>query len=156
VTGEGLDGLRYRLGELVAAQRARSAAEPETEELVIRLQPRDEGFSIERDDAARYVVRGRRIERWVQMLPIEIPDAARYLQGRLKRAGVERALVEAGARHGDDVVIGDAVFEFTPDLEDLPPDEREAVLAGAADAEDDLADGSEEDLDDGWSSERAT
>lgn len=138
VTGEGLDALRYRLGELVSAQRERIAAEPEAEELVIRLQPRAEGFTIERDDAARYVVRGRQVERWVQMLPIEIPDAARYLQGRLKRAGVERALVDAGARQGDDVVIGDAVFEFTPELEDLPAEEREAVLAGAADTDDDL------------------
>jgi hypothetical protein len=32
-------------------------------------------------------------------------------------------------------VIGDAVFDFDPDLDDLPPDERAEILA--AEAEDD-------------------
>ncbi len=32
-------------------------------------------------------------------------------------------------RTGDDVVIGDTVFEFEPAVEDLPADEREALLA---------------------------
>jgi GTPase len=56
---------------------------------------------------------------------------------------VERALIEAGARAGDEVVIGDAVFDFEPELDDLPPEEREAVLAAEAEADledDDLSD----------------
>ncbi len=71
------------------------------------------------------------------MLPIEDREAARYLQGRLRRAGVEKALVTAGARAGDEVVIGEAVFDFEPDLDDLPQDERDAVLAAEAEAEPD-------------------
>ena len=85
-------------------------------------------------------VAGRRVERWVQMLPLEIPDAVRYLQGRLRRAGVEKALVKAGARAGDDVVIGDTVFEFDPDVEDLPEEERLAILAADEDDEVDADD----------------
>jgi hypothetical protein len=41
------------------------------------------------------------------------------------------------------VVIGDAVFDFEPELDDLPPEEREAVLAAEAEADledDDLSD----------------
>ncbi|MDQ4130936.1 MAG: Obg family GTPase CgtA, partial [Actinomycetota bacterium] len=78
----------------------------------------------------RFVVRGRRVERWVQMTPVDNPEAVRYLQGRLRREGVERRLAAAGARAGDEVVIGGVVFDFRPDLEDLPEEEREALAAG--------------------------
>ncbi|HEX9888350.1 MAG TPA: GTPase ObgE [Nitriliruptorales bacterium] len=138
VSGEGLDPLRYRLGELVAAQRAHHEAEQAmTSELVIRLPEDEGGFDVVRQDDL-YRVAGRRVERWVQMTPLSNPEAARYLQGRLRRAGVEKALVAAGAREGDDVAIGDAVFEFSPDITDLPEDEREAILAGELDEEPDL------------------
>ncbi|MEX2324132.1 MAG: GTPase ObgE [Nitriliruptoraceae bacterium] len=158
VTGEGLDTLRYRLGELVAAQRddaaaaaaATAAAVAQADgvaatpddagrsdrrgtaaEVVIELAPRGDDFSITHDGEV-YVVSGKRIERWVQMLPVEEPQAMRYLQGRLRRAGVERALVAAGARTGDDVDIAGVLFTFDPELADLPADERAAILAAEA------------------------
>ncbi len=131
VSGEGLDALRYRLGELVHGLRedAARAEDQEPEEVVIRLEPTAPDFRVTRHESGMVQVVGRRVERWVQMLPLDEPGALRYLQGRLRRAGVEKALVDAGVRAGDDVLIGDAVFEFTPALEDLPADEREALLA---------------------------
>jgi GTPase len=133
VSGLGLDALRYRLGELVAAERRRVGVrveEPvEDEEVVLRLTPQGPDFLVERADDGAFVVTGERVERWVQMLPLEDWEAVRYLQGRMRRAGVEKALVDAGAREGDEVVIGDAVFDFEPSLEDLPEDERDALLA---------------------------
>jgi hypothetical protein len=51
----------------------------------------------------------------------------------MRRAGVERALISAGARQGDTVVIGGIEFLFRPELDDLPPDERAAILAGEID-----------------------
>jgi GTPase len=135
VTAEGLDRLRYRLGELVHASRAaRGAPTADEEPVVVHLQPTGPDFTIEREEGD-WVVRGDRVERWIRMLPLDEPQAVHYLQGRLRRAGVERALVAAGARAGDDVVIADAVFRFDPELEDLPAEERAAVLA--AEAEDD-------------------
>jgi GTPase len=140
VTGEGLDRLRYRLGELVAAERERLGAvrvedTAEAAEVVLDLAPVGPDFAVGRTDAGGYRVTGDRVERWVQMLPLEDIGAVRYLQGRLRRAGVERALVAAGARAGDEVVIGDIVFDFDPDLEDLPPEERAEVLAAEAEAD---------------------
>jgi GTPase len=139
VTGEGLDPLRWRLAELVRQDREEEREERRTEEeVVITLPaPRERPTTVERDDAGRYVVRGDRVERWVQMTPLDNREATRHLQGRLRREGVERMLVEAGAREGDEVDIGGAVFDFAPDLADLPEEEREAVLAG----EDDPGDG---------------
>ncbi len=140
ISGEGLDALRFRLGELVAEERdrvgeVRELAGEDDEEVVIRLEPTGPDFAVRADAEGRFVVTGRRIERWVQMLPIADWEAARYLQGRLRRAGVERALIDAGARAGDEVVIGDAVFDFEPELDDLPAEEREAVLAAEAEQE---------------------
>jgi GTPase len=146
VTGAGLDALRFRLGALVAEERARvgiRTEEPTDEEVLIRLAPTGPDFRVQRGEDGAFHVVGRRVERWVQMLPLEDVGAVRYLQGRLRRAGVDRALAEAGARSGDDVVIGDAVFAFEPDLEDLPEEERAALLAGEEDA-DERAAGSEE------------
>ncbi|MDP8930570.1 MAG: GTPase ObgE [Actinomycetota bacterium] len=139
VSGQGLDSLRWHLSELVTAARARAATAGEPEELVIRLEEMEEApLAIERDDLGRFVVSGRRVERWVQMTPLDNPEAVRYLQGRLRRGGVERALVHAGARVGDEVVIGGAVFDFSPEPDDLPEEEREATVAGEEDVWEDL------------------
>ena len=136
-TGAGLDALRFRLGALVAEERARvgvRSAAPSEEEVVIHLAPTGPDFTVQRGVDGAYHVVGRRVERWVQMLPLEDRGAVRYLQGRMRRAGVERALISTGARSGDDVVIGDAVFTFDPELDDLPAEERAAWLAGEEDA----------------------
>ncbi|MBY5162245.1 GTPase ObgE [Salsipaludibacter albus] len=138
ISGEGLDALRYRLGELVAAARDTdpTATDDGDEPVVITLRESGPDYRIGRDPSGAYAVVGRRIERWVQMLPIDNPDAARYLQGRLRRAGVVSALVDAGARSGDEVVIGEAVFDFQPELDDLPAEERAEILAGEFDDDD--------------------
>jgi GTPase len=140
VTGAGLDTLRYALGAAVQAERDRIGAATRTvevdrdEEVVLRpVRSGDRDFTVTRDDRGAYVVRGERVERWVQMLPLSDREAARYLQGRLRRAGVEAALIAAGARDDDEIVIGSVVFDFAPDLADLPEEERLAVLAGEAD-----------------------
>jgi GTP-binding protein len=142
VTGAGLDVLRYRLGELVDALGASRDAEvvEETQAVVIRPAGHAAPVRIEVEGDGAFRVVSDRVERWVAMLPIEDAGAARYLQGRMRRAGVERALVGAGARQGDTVVIGDIEFAFDPELDDLPPEEREALLAGEADGFDDGAD----------------
>lgn len=151
VTGEGVDALKWRLAEIVAREReaGRDVPTEETQpddEYVIRFEEdTDRGVEVSRDATGAYVVTGTRVERWVQMTPLDNPQAVNYLQGRLRRAGVDRALTEAGAREGDEVVIGEAVFEFTPELEDLPEDERQMVLAGeegeVEDARSDVAGG---------------
>ena len=139
--GTGLDPLRYALGRLVAEQRAADPGVPSDddevgveEETVIRLGPRTrrQHFEIVRGDDGAYVVDGEQMRRWVAMLPLDEPQAVRYLQGRLQRAGVEKRLLEAGAREGDEVQIGDVAFDFTPDPRDLPEEERLALLEDEA------------------------
>lgn len=141
LAGDGLDELRWRLAELVGEARgAAEQADVAAAEAPVVLRPlraRDD-VQITRDDSGAYRVSSDRVERWVRMLPAENREAMRYLEGRLRRAGVEKALVKAGARHGDEVVIDDLLFEFRPDPHQLPPVERDAALA--AERAEELAD----------------
>jgi len=135
VSGAGLETLRFRLGELVDELGPSLEVDPERDGEPVVLRPGGHAapvrIEVEGDGAYRVV--SDRIERWVDMLPVEEPGAAQYLQGRMRRAGVERALISAGARQGDTVVIGGIEFLFRPELDDLPPDERAAILAAEID-----------------------
>ena len=111
VTGEGVDLLAERLSDLVA----KAEAPDRTPHVVLR--PGREPFVVRRR-ADRFVVEGPSVERWVAETDLEDPGEVVRLQDRLRRAGVERRLADAGARRGDEVLIGGRAFEFIP--EDSP------------------------------------
>jgi Obg family GTPase CgtA-like protein len=135
----------------VRGQVERAVVEQRDAPIVLRpLRARDD-VVVTPDASGAYRVTSDRVERWVSMLPSENREAMRYLEGRLRRAGVEKALIKAGARVGDDVVVDDLVFEFRPDPEQLPPDEREAALAAERAAEAEARGETGEVEDDDWS-----
>jgi len=110
VTDEGMDRLRERLTALAA--EADTTAEDRTSYVVLRpARPR---FTVRRE-GERFRVVGRGVERWVSETDLEDPAKVERLQRRLVKEGVERELVSAGARRGDEVVIGDVAFEFIPE-----------------------------------------
>jgi GTPase len=110
VTGQGIEGLEKRIRELV--EEARRAEPPPSPYVVLR--PAREAFVVKRE-GQRYRVAGPRVERWVAEVDLEDEAQVDELQRRLARAGVERRLAQAGARKGDEVVIGTSTFEFIPD-----------------------------------------
>jgi GTPase len=110
VIGEGVEDLASRIAEEVAAARAE---EPSRSSYVV-LRPGRDPFVIKRE-GDHYVVVGPKVERWVAETDLEDPRQVSALQRRLVRAGVERRLAEAGARRGDEVVIGGRAFEFIPE-----------------------------------------
>ena len=59
-------------------------------------------------------MRGRGIEVLLARHDIENEDAMAYLEGRLRRIGVIRALEEAGFEPGDEIEIGGVTFELDP------------------------------------------
>ncbi|MGH2688384.1 MAG: Obg family GTPase CgtA, partial [Actinomycetota bacterium] len=109
--GEGLEPLLERLDGMVAAARAARS----TEGFELFRTPSDRIVVERQGDAWR--VRGRTVERWVSMTDLANPQAVVYLRSRMDRAGVERELVRAGVRSGDEVRIGEAVFEWWPSAE---------------------------------------
>jgi GTPase len=116
VTGDGLEVLRDRLGAL--ARVAGGTAEERRPYVVLR--PARPAFVVKRE-GERFRVIGRGVERWVAETDFEDPREVVQLQRRLVREGVERQLAAAGARRGDEVVIGDRAFEFFPEEADPGP-----------------------------------
>ncbi|MDP9404179.1 MAG: GTPase ObgE [Actinomycetota bacterium] len=114
VTGEGLRPLLGRLAQLVAAERAaaEAAVMVEGHDAFVVHRPAAEGFVVERGPDNAFVVRGRPAARAVAVSDITNADALAYVQDRLKRLGVDRALARAGARQGDVVHIGGFTFEY--------------------------------------------
>jgi len=108
VTRQGLDVLLGRLGTLIGEARAE---EPEPEPYVV-LRPVEEGFSVLRDDDGAWRVSGRSAERVVAMADLTNVEAMEYVQHRLRKMGVERALARAGAREGDLVRIGPVELDY--------------------------------------------
>ena len=112
VTGEGVEALLHALADVV--EEAIREAPGRRSYLLHRPVP--PGFEIRRE-GGRWVVSGRAAERAVGLDDLTIPEAADFAARRLARAGVDDALRRAGARPGDEVQIGDLVFEFTEEDE---------------------------------------
>jgi GTPase len=111
-TGSGMREFLYALGAEVAQVRAArpvATAAPAT----IAADP-EVPISVAKEGAG-FRVLGDRPERWVAMTDLDNPQAVAYLQRRMRRAGVDDLLAGAGASPGDEVLVGDAAFEFTPD-----------------------------------------
>lgn len=98
-----------------------------------RAEAKPQGFELFKTEAIRFDVRregefwrvsGPAVERWVAMTDLGNPEGVTYMQRRLERAGVERALADAGARPGDEVHIGGAEFEWWPSGTQPAPEAR--------------------------------
>jgi GTP-binding protein len=112
-TGEGMERFLYALGAEVGQARAARPAAPAAPPATIAADP-EVPISVSKEGPG-FRVLGDRPERWVAMTDLDNPQAVAYLQRRLRRAGVDDLLAAAGATPGDEVLVGDAAFEFTPD-----------------------------------------
>jgi GTPase len=113
VTGEGLDALLLAVGNRVHQLRQEVAKSEAVERVYTAGTVRDRSFEVVRTGAHSFRVHGEGIERMVIMTEINNEEAIAYLQKRLVKAGVERALEEAGAVDGDEIAIAGATFEFS-------------------------------------------
>jgi GTP-binding protein len=109
VTGQGIPPLVGRLSQLVTEARALTA---DDEGMIVVHRPLPEGFTVERIGEGEFRVVGRVAERAVALNDVTTDEAADYVQGRLRRIGVDRALARAGARDGDQVHIASLSFTW--------------------------------------------
>jgi GTP-binding protein len=112
VTGQGVDALLGRLAGLVVEARAAELVPSPT---VVVHRPLPEGIEIVRQDDGSFLVLGRSALRAVALSDLTDDQAVAYVQERLRRLGVERALVRAGARDGDVVHLGQLTFTYQSD-----------------------------------------
>ena len=111
VTGEGLDLLMLKAGELLKEIEAEPLEEEETTERVLIKPQEREPFVIDKVDGV-FTVRGKEIERHIAMTDLDNEDGVRRLQRIFVRIGLEDALREKGIQSGDTVRIGDVEFDF--------------------------------------------
>ena len=110
VSGEGIDELKRRLAAGVERSRERSAGSLGYVRHVVREDP----LSVRRHNES-WLVTSRRVERAVAIANMENEESVERLQKKLIAMGVERELERAGAKPGDDVIIGDVSFTFEPE-----------------------------------------
>jgi GTP-binding protein len=124
-TGEGLPLLAGELlrrvslggeedGEAVPAQVAHVTGEDELAEHMVFRPTGASGFRVERLGPSAFAVRGRGIERLLARYELDNEDAMAYLEGRLRRIGVLRALEAEGFQPGDEIEIAGVTFELDP------------------------------------------
>jgi GTP-binding protein len=121
-TGAGLPELagellrRVSLGTVESS--ARTALEPsrlgeeELAEHMVFRPTAGSGFKVERMGPRTFAVRGRGIERLLARYEVDNEEAMSYLEGRLRRIGVLRALEAEGFQPGDEIEIAGVTFEL--------------------------------------------
>lgn len=107
--GTGLEEVTEQLARLVSQWRTEQA-QPKGFEL---FSTEPVPITVVREGQL-WRVTGGSVHRWVAMTDLSNPEAVSYLQVRLERAGVEQALAQAGAQHGDEVRIGKSIFSWWP------------------------------------------
>jgi GTP-binding protein len=119
-TGRGLDELAGLLFERVpvepetAATTIAAGDEVLAEHRTFRPAPR-RGFHVETTGEGSFRVVGAGIDRLLARYDPDNEEAMAYLEHRLSRIGVIRALQDAGFEPGDDVEIGGVIFELDPE-----------------------------------------
>lgn len=117
LTGEGTEQLKAavaaKVHELREAAREALAGEVQYDHVwEHKREERDKRFEVVQLSDGVFRVQGPMIERMVVQTDWENDEAIAFLQHRLKRAGVERALERAGAIDGDEIRIVGRSFEF--------------------------------------------
>ena len=117
LTGEGVDGLKAAIAtkvhELREELRALSEADVQYEHVwEHKREERDKQFKVVPLGGGVFRVEGPQVERLVVQTDWENEEAIAFLQHRLKRLGVEKALEKAGAVDGDEIRIVGRAFEF--------------------------------------------
>ena len=110
VTGEGAAEFRDHV-EAMVRRMDKKAAPVGTEREHRVFRPTWRGLRVGRDNGA-FVVAGEDAERLAMKTDWESPEGVERFQRELEKSGVVGALRRAGAEQGDEVRIGEAVFDF--------------------------------------------
>lgn len=111
-TGEGVQELLYRVQSMLEEiGPVEPAAIPEIAWKETRFEPDSQPVTVTKEEGI-FMVTGGDVEKAVAMTDMNNEEAVRRLQRIFRKMGVDDALREAGAKDGDEVRIGDLVFDF--------------------------------------------
>ena len=117
LTGAGVDSLKAAIASKVHKLReeAREIASAEIQYDHIwehKREERDRRFIVVKEGEGVFRVTGGQVERMVVQTDWENEEAITFLQHRMKRLGVDEALLRAGAVDGDEIRIVGRSFEY--------------------------------------------
>ena len=117
LTGEGVESLKNAIGSKVHELREAARKQEESKahyDMVWehKREARDAAYQITQLAEHTFRVSGPRVERMVVQTDWDNEEAIAFLQHRMKRMGVDKALEAAGARDGDEVRIVGYSFDF--------------------------------------------
>ncbi len=112
---EGLKELNFAMAQIVKETRAATPVR-EVTRIVLRPGVSDDSFQVKKI-GEQWWVSGTKPERWVKQTDFNNDEAVGFLADRLNGLGVEDKLLAMGAEPGEDVVIGDVVFDFQPQMQ---------------------------------------
>ena len=138
--GDGIEAFKATLFDVVP--QAPKLPEPVRPPMVVRETPITVARSM---SGTGWIVRGGAVEGLVARFDSTNRDAVAYLQRHFVNMGVYKALAKAGAASGEEVVIGDAVFDYFD----------EASIEAAARAEEEAERAEEEAAEQRWRDEGA-
>lgn len=130
VTSQGLDPLVwhvYRMLEELGPIVYEDPADQRHMDVRVKGQ-REERFRIERDEEGVFIVSGKEVERHFAMTNFDNEESLLRFQRILDVMGVDQALRNAGAKHGDPVRIKNLEFDFI-EYGGLPPDGKEGEFS---------------------------
>ncbi len=113
VTGEGLKEVVNHLALVLEDIPATPLYEEEKyESYVLYKFKKEEPYTITRDEDGVFVVRGKEIEKLLEMTRFNTDEAIARFANKLRKMGIDDKLVELGVEPGDKVRILDYEFEF--------------------------------------------
>jgi GTP-binding protein len=123
VTGQGMDALMRATNHRVKELRQQAVSSMQTVSEFEQIwehqrDKRDRAFVVKNLGGNVFRVDGRYVERMVVQTEWDNEEAIAYLQRRLERFGVEKALVAAGAHNGDEIRILNRSFALQTHLLD--------------------------------------
>lgn len=115
VTGEGVGALIAATAQKVFELRDAAAQKRVVHYDQVwehRRRMNDQHFEVQALGGNVFSVKGKAVERMVVQTEWENEEAIAYLQRRLEKVGVEKALIRAGAQDGDEIRILNRAFAF--------------------------------------------
>ncbi|MDF0726779.1 GTPase ObgE [Cytobacillus sp. S13-E01] len=116
ITRQGLRDLLFEVADLVETTPEfpmEEVEEDDSEHRVLYRHEKEEiDFVITRESDATFVITGDRIEKLFKMTNFQREESIRRFARQLRGMGVDAALREKGAKHGDTVRLEDYEFEF--------------------------------------------
>jgi len=110
---EGLDDVMDYLGEELDKIKEEKIVEDEaTESYVLYKFKKEVPFTITKEDDGTYVVRGKEVERLLEMARFGTDEAEKRFANKLRKMGIDDELIKMGIEEGDKVRILDTEFDF--------------------------------------------